>query len=131
MAERTACRRASRRGGRLARKRLAKRLGTTTRFLNGRILTGYEKPVMRCRPEGWLTLTAAHLLRTHLSLNGKVCQILPVTRIAVELNRFAFMAMDDPAVKRWQYQKGPLHGCRGIREPWRISQAVSQPRHWT
>ena len=79
---------------------------------------------MRRRLEGWLTLTAAHLLRTHLSLNGKVFQILPVTRIAVELNRFAFMAMDDPAVKRWQYQKGPLHGCRGIREPWRISQAA-------
>ena len=36
MAERAAHRRASRRGERLARKRLAKKLGTTTKFLSGR-----------------------------------------------------------------------------------------------
>ena len=26
------------------------------------------------------------------------------------------MAMDNPQVRRWQYQKGPLHGYHGIRE---------------
>ena len=129
MAERAAHRLASRRGERLARKRLAKKLGTTTKFLNGRMLPGYEKPVMlkdiintesrfnnRRRPEGWLTPTARQLLQAHLRLVEEVCRILPVTRFAVELNRFAFMAMDNPNILRWQYQKGPLHGYSGIRQ---------------
>lgn len=34
----------------------------------------------------------------------------------MELNRFAFMAMDNPAIQRWQYQKGPLHGYGSIRQ---------------
>ena len=140
MAERAVHRGASR----LARKRLSKRLGTTTRLLNGRILPGHEKPMMlkdimntgarfnnRRRPEGWLTPSTAHLLRTHLSLNGKVCQILPVTRIAVELNRFAFMTMEDPAVRRGSTRKAHSMAAMESGRPWRISQAVSQPRHWT
>lgn len=66
MADRALHRRASRRGERLARKRLAKKLGTTTKFLNGRMLPGCEKPIKlkdiintesrfnnRHRPEGW------------------------------------------------------------------------------
>lgn len=129
MEERAAHRRSSRRGERLARKRLAKKLGTTTRFLNGRMLPGYKKPVMlkdiintesrfnnRHRPEGWLTPTVTQFLRTHLNLVNRVCRLLPVTRIAIELNRFAFMAMDNPSIKHWQYQRGPLHGYHGIRE---------------
>lgn len=129
MAERAVHRRASRRGERLARKRLAKRLGTTKRFLNGRVLPGCDKPIMlkdiintesrfnnRRRPEGWLTPTATQLLRTHLNLIELIRKILPATRIVVELNRFAFMAMDNPGIRRWQYQKGPLHGYGNIRE---------------
>ena len=45
MARRRQHRQASRRGERLARKRLAKRLGTTTKKLLDRLLPGYEKPV--------------------------------------------------------------------------------------
>lgn len=129
MAERAAHRRTSRRGERLARKRLAKKLGTTTIFLNGRMLPGCDKPIMlkdiinteakfhnRKRKEGWLTPTATQLLRTHLNLIELVKKILPVSRIAVELNRFAFMAMDNPSIQKWQYQKGPLCGYKNIRE---------------
>ena len=43
--DRKAARRASRRGERLARKRLARKLHTTTKHLNGRMLPGYEKPL--------------------------------------------------------------------------------------
>ena len=45
MAGRRGFRQASRRGERLARKRLAKRLGTTTKKLLERVLPGCEKPV--------------------------------------------------------------------------------------
>ena len=71
MRKRRENRQASRRGERLVRKRLAKRLGTTTKKLLNRTLPGYEKPVRvkdiintearfnnRFRPKGWLTPTA-------------------------------------------------------------------------
>lgn len=114
MEDRATHRRASRRGERLVRKRLARKLGTTTKFLEGRRLPGCDNPVMlkdiintesrfnnRKRPEGWLTPTATQLLRTHLNLIELVKKILPVSRIAVELNKFAFMAMDNPSIQRW------------------------------
>ena len=81
MLKRKQHRQASRRGERLKRKRLAKRLGTTMKHLMERMLPGYEKPVKvkdiintearfnnRKRHEGWLTPTATQLLRTHLNL---------------------------------------------------------------
>ena len=50
----------------------------------------------RLRPEGWLTPTATQLLRTHLNLFERISRILPVTDVAVEVNRFAFMELTDP-----------------------------------
>ena len=64
----------------------------------------------RKRPEGWLTPTANHLLQTHLNFIAKIEKILPITKVVLEVNKFAFMAMDNPNVKRWQYQRGPLYG---------------------
>jgi len=68
MAERRTHRQASRRGERLARRRLAKRLGTTSKKLLERVLPGCGKPVKvkdiintearfnnRHRPAGWIT----------------------------------------------------------------------------
>lgn len=129
MDERRAHRRASRRGERLARKRLAKRLGTTRKFLEGRLLPGCVEPVMlkdiintearfanRLRPAGWLTPTATQLLRTHLNLIRRVAKILPVSDIALEVNRFAFMQMDNPELQKWNidFQRGPLYGTGGM-----------------
>lgn len=122
MLERRQHRQAYRHGERLARKRLAKRLGTTMKAVMKRILPGYEKPITvkdiintearfnnRKRSSLWLTPTATQLLRTHLNLINHVCQILPVKRIVIELNKFAFMEMDNPNIKRWQYQKGAMY----------------------
>lgn len=109
MTERRQHRQASRRGERLARKRIAKKLGTTTdRWLN-RKLPGYGDGVVRVkdiintqarfnnrtRPEGWLTPTARQLVQTHLSEIRLIRKILPVDHWTLEVNRFAFMLMDD------------------------------------
>ena len=104
MSERLEHRRASRRGERLARKRLAKKLGTTAKKLLNRILPGCSEPLAvkdiintearfnnRVRPQGWLTPSATQLLRTHLNLLEKIQKILPVTDVVTELNRFAFI----------------------------------------
>ncbi len=129
MSERLEHRRASRRGERLARKRLAKKLGTTTKKLLNRILLGCSEPLAvkdiintearfnnRVRPQGWLTPSATQLLRTHLNLLAKLQKLLPVTDVVVELNRFAFMQLDQPSVHKWsiEFQHGPLYGTDGL-----------------
>lgn len=70
----------------------------------------------RKRPQGWLTPTANHLLQTHINLIAKVAKFLPITKVVVELNRFAFMAMDNPNIHRWEYQQGPLYGLGSVED---------------
>ena len=112
------------------RQRRAKAAGTT--IAEGsveRLLPGYEKPVVchyvrnkearfnnRSRPAGWLTPTANHLLQTHINLIAKVAKFLPITKVVIELNRFAFMAMDNPNIRRWEYQQGPLCGLGSVED---------------
>lgn len=127
MTERRQHRHASRRGERLARKRLAKRLGTTMKAVMERKLPGCEARVTvkdiintearfsnRKKPEGWLTPTAVQLLRTHMNLVQLVQKILPVSRVSLELNRFSFMELEAGGrLKPEQYQHGPLYGYEG------------------
>ena len=112
------------------RQRRAKAAGTT--IANGsveRLLPGYERPIMcnyirnkearfnnRKRSQGWLTPTANHLLQTHINLIAKVAKFLPITKVVVELNRFAFMAMDNSNIRRWEYQQGPLYGKGSVED---------------
>lgn len=112
------------------RQRRAKAAGTTIADGSAeRLLPGYEKPIVchyirnkkarfnnRCRPAGWLTPTANHLLQTHINLIAKVAKFLPITKVVVELNRFAFMAMDNPNIRRWEYQQGPLYGLGSVED---------------
>lgn len=129
MAARKEYRRAHRRHRRERKRRRATAAGTTV--VNGEIarkLPGYEKPVVchdirnkearfnnRRRPNGWLTPTANHLLETHLNLVRKVQKFLPITDVVAELNRFAFVAMENPKAKPWEYQRGPLNGFGGVK----------------
>ena len=128
MAERKAHRMASRRGERLRRQRRAKHNGTC--FVEKqRTLPGCNEPITckvitntearfnnRKRPKGWLTPTARHLLESHLNLVSKINRFLPITSVVVELNRFAFMEMDNPKIQKWQYQKGPLYGKGSVED---------------
>ncbi|MGN0415985.1 MAG: RRXRR domain-containing protein [Agathobacter sp.] len=130
MMERRMHRQASRRGERLARKRLARKHGTVSLTLNGRKLPGCEefsavKDIIntearfnnRRRPEGWLTPTANQLLRTHISLLKQTTGLLPVTDVVIELNKFAFMQLDHPGVRKCDidFQHGALFGKDGVK----------------
>ena len=146
MLKRKSCRRASRQGERKRRQRRAKRNNTVfnskvkakTKGFGlieeqpdclSRILPGCEKPIPlhyikntearfnnRQRPDGWLTPTATQLLRTHVNLVKDVRKILPVSHVVLETNKFAFMALDNPKIRKWQYAKGPLYGYSGVNE---------------
>lgn len=127
MAERAGFRRASRRGERLARKRLAKKLGTTRKFLEGRMLPGCGEPIMlkdiintearfnnRKRPAGWITPTVRQLIQTHINMIRRIRKILPVDNWTLEINRFAFMLMEDGTVRGVDYQNGRLKGFASV-----------------
>lgn len=63
----------------------------------------------RARPEGWLTPTANQLLQTHINLVKKIQKFLPISDVVLEVNKFAFMQLDNPNIHKWQYQQGPLY----------------------
>lgn len=63
----------------------------------------------RVRPARWLTPTANQLLLTHVNFVKKICKFLPISDVILEINKFAFMALDNPNIQKWQYQQGPLY----------------------
>lgn len=94
-----------------------------------RMLPGCEEPIHcigiknkearfnnRTRKLGWLTSTANHLLQTHLALVREVQAILPVSQVVLELNQFAFMQLENPAVAPWEYRNGPLKGFKDVED---------------
>lgn len=94
-----------------------------------RHLPGCEEPVLcigiknkearfnnRVRPAGWLTPTANHLLQTHINVIRKIKKFLPVTDVVLEVNKFAFMALDNQNIQKWMYQKGPLKDYESVED---------------
>lgn len=62
------------------------------------------------REDGWLTPSAEHLVRTHINLIHKMQKFLPITDVAIEINRFAFLSLEDPSISGVDFQNGPLKG---------------------
>ena len=128
MEERNQHRRASRNGKRKARQRRAKRYGTTVEGgIIARKLPQCEKEIIckyirnkearfcnRRRPERWLTPTAGHLVGTHVNLVRKICEILPIKDVSIEVNKFAFMLMENPDATGLDFQNGPLKGFADV-----------------
>lgn len=102
----------------------AKKIGVIKRHL-----PGCEKEVLcigiknkeakfnnRTRPAGWLTPTANQLLQTHINLIKKIQKLLPIIDVVLEINKFAFMQLDNPNIQKWQYQQGPLYQKANLEE---------------
>ena len=131
MADRKAHRQASRRGERKARQRLAKKYGTkikagmimrklpqyaADKFVTCKFIRNTEARFCnRKRCPDWLTPTVNHLVQTHLNVIKKIGRYLPVTDIAIEVNRFAFMQMENPDVSGVDFQNGPLKGFNDVK----------------
>lgn len=130
MAERKAHRQASRLGERKARQRLAVKHGTVTFPLEQeRILPGYEAPIVnkyirntearfmnRARPRSWLTPTANQAVQTHLNMVQDIRKFLPVADWTLEVNRFAFMLMEDGSIRGADFQNGRLRNFNSVEE---------------
>lgn len=129
MAARRGFRQASRRGERLARKRIANRLGTTVEGLMERILPGCKEPVRvkdiintearfnnRKRPKGWVTPSVRHLILTHVNMIRRIRKFLPVDSWTLEVNKFAFMQLDDGSVVGTDFQNGKLRSYEDVND---------------
>ena len=128
MANRKKHRMASRHGERKRRQRRARKFGTMIAAgMRMRKLPGCKKAIIckiirnseskfihRTRKKGWLTPTANQLVQTHVSLLKTVCKYLPVTDISLEVNKFAFMELEDPSCTGLDFQNGPLKGFTDI-----------------
>lgn len=130
MAERKAFRMAHRNlGRRKVRCRRAKAAGTLSPKGDfKRLLPGCSKPITckgiknkearfnnRKVPKGWLTPTANHLLLTHINMIKKFQKFLPITDVVLEVNKFSFMELDNPNIKKWEYSKGALYGKGSVK----------------
>ena len=134
MSARKKSRQASRRGERLRRKRRAEKNGTlSSKLAKGRLIPGCERPTEikdiintearfanRKRRgnmndtvrsvSAWVTPTVKHLVQTHLNHVKQMASIYPVSDWAIEINRFAFMRMDDGTVRGVDFHNGRMRG---------------------
>ena len=131
MTDRKAHRQASRRGERKARQRLAKKHGSMTKagmmmrklpqyaadkFVTCKIIKNTEARFCnRKRMPDWLTPTVNHLVQTHINLIKKIEKYLPITDVAIEVNRFAFIQMESPDISGVDFQNGPLKGFDDVK----------------
>ena len=130
MSDRKTRRQASRRGERLRRKRRAKEHGTiSSKLENGRKLASCDEviPVKditnteakfsnRRRDNGWITPTVRQLVQTHLNKIDMICKILPVKEWTLEINKFAFMLMENDSIRGTDFQNGRMKDYKDTKE---------------
>jgi len=70
----------------------------------------------RRRYDGWLAPSVQEKVDTHLTVVRKVCDILPVSKITVEVASFDIQKIKSPSIKGDQYQQGDQLGFWNVRE---------------
>ena len=70
----------------------------------------------RKRKDGWLAPSVQHKIETHLTVIRKVYEILPVSKIVVEVASFDIQKIKNPDIQGKQYQQGEQFGFWNVRE---------------
>lgn len=80
--------------------------------------TRYRKPRFnnRRRKDGWLAPSVQNKVDSHLTAIRKVHEILPVTKVIVEVASFDIQKIKNLDIKRTEYQKGEQLGFWNVRE---------------
>ena len=69
----------------------------------------------RKKKDGWLAPSIKHKLETHLRLVKKIKDLLPISKIIVEIASFDTQKMMNPEISGIEYQQGELQGYE-VRE---------------
>jgi len=80
--------------------------------------TRYRAPRFdnRRRPDGWVAPSVEQKVQSHLQLIGRVCRILPVSRIVIEVAQFDTQLLKNPGIQGSEYQQGQQMGFWNTRE---------------
>lgn len=80
--------------------------------------TWYRQPrfLNRKKPEGWLAPSIQNKLDTHVRVINQVKEILPVTKVVIEVAAFDIQKIKNPEVEGPGYQQGEQHGFWNTRE---------------
>jgi N6-L-threonylcarbamoyladenine synthase len=81
--------------------------------------TWYRKPRFLNRgnkKEGWLSPSIQHKLDSHVQIIEKVKDILPVSKIVVEVSAFDIQKIKNPNIEGQQYQEGEQSGFWNERQ---------------
>lgn len=80
--------------------------------------TRYRKPRFdnRRRKEGWLAPSIQNKVDSHLTVIRKVHEILPVTKIIVEVASFDIQKIKNPTISGTEYQRGEQSDFWNVRE---------------
>ena len=70
----------------------------------------------RKRKDGWLAPSVQHKIKTHLTAIRKVHEILPVSKIVVEVASFDIQKIRNPEIQGEGYQHGEQLGFWNVRE---------------
>ena len=68
------------------------------------------------KKEGWLPPSIKQKIQTHLTVVDKVCAILPITNITVEVASFDIQKIKNPDIQGEEYQHGGQLGFWNVRE---------------
>ena len=68
------------------------------------------------KKEGWLAPSIKQKIQTHLTVVDKVCHILPITNITVEVASFDIQKIKNPEISGEDYQQGEQLGFWNVRE---------------
>ncbi len=77
----------------------------------------YRKPGFdqNTNKEGWFAPSIRHKLDTHLRFVEKLHELLPITKIVVEIGKFDIQKIKNPDIKGKQYQEGEQKGYENLR----------------
>jgi len=78
----------------------------------------YRKPRFnnRRRGKGWLAPSVKQKVDSHLTMVSKVCKILPISNIVVEVASFDIQKIKDPTISGADYQHGEQLDFWNVRE---------------
>ena len=80
--------------------------------------TRYRKPRFnnRRRKEGWLAPSVQNKVDSHLTVIRKVHEILPITKVIVEVASFDIQKIKNPTISGTEYQQGEQLNFWNVRE---------------
>ncbi|HII02581.1 TPA: paclitaxel/taxanoid biosynthesis susceptibility protein TS1 [Methanosarcinaceae archaeon] len=65
--------------------------------------------------EGWFAPSIRHKLDSHVRFVAKLYELLPITKIVVEIGKFDIQKIKNPDIKGKQYQEGEKKGYENLR----------------